>query len=83
MLPRREKPGGLETEDAINAAIDRLDDRPAGERERARDAADERLQKSRESLTQEADCSRYALRKITCTSAAEKFDNAYTRSLHR
>ena len=70
----REKTQGLETEDAINAAIDRLEtDLQA--KEKARDAADKRLQKSRESLTQKRTA--YDISEKLRAQCGEKFDNAY------
>ena len=71
----REETQGLETEDAINAAIDRLEtDLQA--KEKARDAADERLQKSRESLTQKRTA--HDISEKLRAQCGEKFDNAYT-----
>ena len=70
----REKTQGLETEDAINAAIDRLEtDLQA--KEKARDAADKRLQKSRESLTQKRTA--HDISEKLRAQCSEKFDNAY------
>ncbi len=71
----REKTDGLETEDAINAAIDRLETALQA-KENERDTADQRLQKSRESLTQKQTAHKIAEdRRAQC---GEKFDNAYS-----
>ena len=71
----REKTDGLETEDTINAAIDRLEtDLQA--KGNARDAADKRLQKSRELLTQKRTA--HDISEKLRAQCSEKFDNAYT-----
>ena len=70
----REKTDGLETEDAINAAIDTLKTNLQA-KENERDTANKQLQKSRESLTQKRTA--HKISEDRREQSGEKFDNAY------
>ena len=71
----REKTDGLETEDAINAAIDRLETN-LQVKENERNTAEQRLQKSRDSLTQKQ--AAHDISEKLHAQCGEKFENAYT-----
>ena len=69
----REKTGGLETENEIDTAIDTLETRLQAKEDK-KDKADERLQKSRELLTQKRTA--HEIGENQKEQSSEKFDNA-------